>query len=355
MTNVNGTTPRTWLFGSATRGLFGGRGLEAISIRCETLGRERSAKSTTLLEFGRGPLNAAAPSGLVLASPNPLLTTQRVQKQQQAYRHLQAESYPTSQADEVHVHNLFEADAHRATLEVRDTVGQVISRTNPDSPVEDQQRHEEQLTRVAKTDVALLFVSCPSGNSSAEQAVFEQDVELYTDTFRAALRKRTEPLPLAVGLVLTMIDARFADEAAARETLTEEVLRLNLGKLVRLLEDSPKVGLGALHFVTAFGFGNSVPAVVPAAAAGERRPAGVPSTNGLGEWRLKPGCSPVPFGLDTLAWWTLKAGLMLKPEEAEPARLARLLDADLKSADAWVVELACGKKQPAAAGERRPR
>jgi hypothetical protein len=79
----------------------------------------------------------------------------------------------------------------------------------------------------------------------------------------------------------------------------------------------------------------------------------VPSTQGLREWRLKPGCSPVPFGLDVLAWWTLKAGLMLKPEEAEPARLASLLDDDLKSTEAWTVDLACGKKPAVVNRERR--
>jgi hypothetical protein len=109
-----------------------------------------------------------------------------------------------------------------------------------------------------------------------------------------------------------------------------------------LAEGSRKIGLASIIPVSAFGFGTAMP-TEPA----EEFPinGGVsPYSEGEVEWLLKPDAAPEPFNLTALVWWCLMGGLLFKPADEggeELARVARMLNDDLRAMDAWVVPLNC--------------
>jgi len=159
---------------------------------------------------------------------------------------------------------------------------------------------------------------------------------------REALKVRTNATPVAVELVLSKIDAPFACPEEAREALTPDRLRGMLGRLVRIVEGSSKVGFGAIVPVSAFGFGTTVPAVDQHAATD--RPAGGFSLLSHGEREdvLKPDAMPEPFNLTAAVWWACMAGLLLKPADGRGQHLAdtaRLMATDLEAMEAWFVPL----------------
>jgi hypothetical protein len=117
-----------------------------------------------------------------------------------------------------------------------------------------------------------------------------------------------------------------------------------LGRLVRIVEDSDKVGLAAVAPVSAFGLGTAQVLDEPAVPVDETVRGFSPLSRGEAEWNLKPDASPAPFNLTGLVWWTVLAGLLLKPadgQERDLARTARLLGDDLRAMDAWFVPLEC--------------
>jgi hypothetical protein len=116
------------------------------------------------------------------------------------------------------------------------------------------------------------------------------------------------------------------------------------GRLVRIVEGSAKVGLGAVFPVSAFGFGTAVRSGEPAPARTAVRPSGGYSvvSQDEAEWLLKPGTSPAPFNRTAATWWAVMSGLLLKPADArgeERAQTVRLMADDLAAHGAWFVPL----------------
>jgi hypothetical protein len=314
-----------------------------VTVRQETIGREHSGKTALKVSYYKGPLQGAQASGLELTAADPRVMSRWMLDALETYRDLTRHGLLSTLEPEVTEYHLFEADAPRVILQLREVVGQVLTHTTPDSPDADQARYRTYVENLSQADVLQVVMSCPAEGTTAEIERYEGDLQLHASFLREALRVRSSPRPCAVALVLTKLDARFANEQEARSVLTDDKLRAALARLVRIATGSEKVGMAGIFPVSAFGFGNAVPA--PEAGPGSGPAQGYsPLSQGEPEWLLKPHASPAPFNLTGLVWWTLMAGLLLKPAdgtEKELARLANLLADDLQDMEAWFVPLPC--------------
>jgi hypothetical protein len=342
----NTNTPRglNWLFGGGRRGPT--RPVEPVplAIWLETIGREHSGKSALKVAYFKGPLQGAQPSGLELTAAEPTVMAEWIRDALQMYRELSRRGLVTTLEPEVTEFHLFEADNRLAVLRHREVVGQVLSHTTGDSSDEQKAQYQTYVQNLSKATILQVVLSCPPDASAADMDRFEADLYLHAAYLRKALEVREAGWPCAVALVLTKLDTRFADEEEARTALTDERLRAILSRLVRIVEGSAKVGMGAIFPVSAFGFDNAVPAPEANGQVRVLAPGSSPLSQGETEWILKPDRSPAPFNLTGLVWWSLMAGHLLHPvdgREREMGRVAALLAEDLAALDAWFVPLTC--------------
>jgi hypothetical protein len=337
-----------WLFGTPEKPATLCNRPVPVTVRLETIGREHSGKTAKKVCFYKGPLQGAIASGLELTADDPRHMSRWMQDALEIYRSLQGRGLLTTLDPEVTEYHLFEADEPRLVFQVREVVGQVLTHTTPESDAAIQDRYAKYVANLSQAHVLEVVIPCPPAEgSSADQTRFEADLQLHASYLREALKVRGTDLPCAVILILNKLDTRFANEAEARAALTDERLRTALGRLVRIAEGSQKVGLGAIFPLTAFGFGNAVPAEEEAGAgrAGRSVAGGASAlSHDETEWLLKPNAMPAPFNLTALVWWEIMAGLLLKPadgRERELARLAEMLRGDLEAMEGWYVPLAC--------------
>jgi hypothetical protein len=314
-------------------------------LRLEPFGREHGGKTALRSCLSRGPLLGAQNSGLELTAADPRVLNQWMREAIERFRDLQVRGLTTTPEPNVTEYLLCEADTPCAVLQWKDSVGQLLTHTLPDSPEVQQNRWDEMIDQLAQADVLLALVNCPPRGAAADLERFEGELQLQAGILRAALLKRPGHRPLAFGIAVNKLDAGFPTEAEARAALTDDRLRTALARLVRLAEGSPKVGMAAILPVSAFGFGTALPAPETANAAAADKARGFsPLSEGETEWLLKPNTSPKPFNLTGLVWWCLMAGLLLQPadeRQEELTRLARLLADDLQAMNAWVVPLRC--------------
>lgn len=335
-----------WLFGNTATAIPPRTSRPPVTIRLETIGREHSGKTAKKVSLYKGPLQRAQASGLELTADDPRRMSRWMQDALEIYRSLQDRGLLTTLDPEVTEYHLFEADEPRLVLQLREVVGQTLTHTTPESDQADQERYQTYVNNLGQADVLEVIITCPPAEGRpGDLERLEADLHLHASYLREALKVRAPGPPCAVALILHKVDARFVNEAEARAALTDERLRTLLGRLVRIVEGSEKVGQAAIFPISAFGFGNAVPAPEAPPFEVDLVTAGSSLlSHDETEWLLKPNVSPAPFNLTALVWWELMAGLLLKPadgREQDLLRLVELLGGDLETMGAWYVPLTC--------------
>src|ERR1700722_2872406 len=96
------------------------------------------------------------------------------------------------------------------------------------------------------------------GATASDRERFEDDLKIATGYLRKALELRQDDRSFALAIILTKVDTLFPTPDAAREELSDELLRQSLRPLVTLAGMSDKVHEAAILPCSAFGFGNAV-------------------------------------------------------------------------------------------------
>jgi len=314
-----------------------------IVVTVETLGREHAGKSAARLMVAKVVQKGPQESGLELTSPDPRALVKLVNVATATYQGLQkAGMIATLEAEQMLCH-LCEADRLRAVLRQRDSIGHLLSfgEGSNDKRFEEQLvRHHENLTAA---DVIHVFVSCPPDDRPETLEQFENELGLLTNNLRVALNHRRTVRKLAVAVILSKPDGVYGSAEEAKAALPDDRLRDLFRRLVLLLEGSERVGLAAVFVVSAFGYGKARLQEQTGQATGAQ--AGHSLFSRLDRKHiLKENAQPDPHNLTALVWWSLMAGLALKPAGAqgpEIARTAKMLLSDLKAMGGWYMPLQC--------------
>ncbi|MBY0458296.1 MAG: hypothetical protein K2V38_13225, partial [Gemmataceae bacterium] len=259
-------------------------------------------------------------------------------------RGLQHAGFTSTIVPELIQYHLFEADRLRAVLKLRESIGQLLSYTDEDSGRRAQEQFAKHHENLAVADVIHVFVSCPTDDRPESLERLQNDLALLMPNLRAVLACRPPGRQAAVAVVVSKPDPAFPTADDARAALTDERLRGMLHRLVLLLEGSDRVGLAAVFVVSAFGYGKARRLDGGGAAGGAPAKGFSLLSQGEAEWVLKEGEAPAPHNLTALVWWTLMAGLALKPADRrgpELARTAKLLLDDIKATGGWYLPLNC--------------
>jgi hypothetical protein len=321
--------------------------LDHLNVTVETLGREHSGKTGAKAMMFKITQGGQLPSGLELSALDPRMMVRLMNESIQTYQGLQYNGFISTIEPKVTAYHLFESDTARAILQLRESVGQLLTFTDEASDQRLQEQYTKHLAQLAKADVIHIFVSCPADNSPENVARLQNDLTNLMPNLRAILNTRQGDRKVAVALILTKADGAFATPEEAKAALTDDNLRGMFSRIVRLLEGSERVGLAAIIVLSAFGYGKARILEAPAAAANAGKgPARGFSllSQGEPEWILKEGMMPEPHNLTELVWWTLMAGLALKKADhhgEELARTVKMLQDDLKAMNAWFVPLNC--------------
>src|ERR1051326_974285 len=230
--------PFSWLWNKETPMAVTTVPLEVPTVRVRSVGREGVAKSAVKMALLDGPLQGAQASGLELTTRDPRHTAQLMWEMRELYRSLQQQGLSSTVDDQLFEFLLMRADEQLAVLERREVVGQLLTHWCPDnSDPKQQEKHQERYKKwhddVKQADVIEVFVPCPPADDRPEDMErFNRDVHLAADYLRDFLAARSIDSPVAVLVLLTKIDVRFASEKEAREALTDERLRTALDRLV---------------------------------------------------------------------------------------------------------------------------
>jgi hypothetical protein len=328
--------------------LFGGRQTnavesESVQIAVETLGREHSGKTGARAMHQTITQNGPLPSGLELSASDPRTTARWLKENIEVFRGLQKGGFTSTIDPSQMQYDLFEADQTRAGYVHRESIGQLLTFTQDgDKKLQEHfAKHQEQMSRA---DVIHVFVPCPPDDKPENMRRLQNDLTILNANLRGVLNCRQSDRKIAVVLILTRPDGAYASADEAKSALTDERLRAMLNRLVRLVEGSERVGLGAILVTSAFGYGKARK-LEQQATNSSTPPKGLSLlSEGEPEWILKEGEWPEPHNLTGLVWWSIMAGLLLKKagrRGEEMARTAQMLLDDLKAMQAWYVPLNC--------------
>ena len=314
-------------------------------IVVETLGREHSGKTGIRSMHFKVTQQGPLPSGLELSAADPRTTPRMMNEAIATYRGLQRGGF-TSTIDPTQVqYHLYEADRMRAVYSHRESIGQLLTFTQDATDKKLQEQFSKHHDNLARTNVLHIFVSCPSDDRPESLERLQNDLTILTPNLRAALNCRQGDQKLAAAIILSKPDGPFASVEDARSALPDDRLRGLMQRLVRLLEGSERVGLGAIFVTSAFGYGKGRKLEQAAGGNGAVPPKGFSLlSEGEPEWILKEGEAPEPHNLTALVWWSIMSGLLLKKAShrgEEMARTAQMLADDLKAMKAWYVPLNC--------------
>jgi hypothetical protein len=345
-----GGTSRSWFLGRSQPPAVPEKPTPLATVPIEMIGREHSGKTALKICYYKGPLAGPQPSGLELAAADPRVMTQWMIDALETYRDLTGRGLVSTLDPEVIPYQLYFADEPRAVLQLREVVGQILTHTTPDCDEQQQGQYRACVENLTRADVLQVVIGCPASHEPADLERFEADLVVTADYLREALKVRATTSPVAVQLLLAKVDIPFGSPQEAQAALPNDRLTGMLGRLVRVVEGSAKVGMGAIFPVSAFGFNTAGRPSGPATTAGagpEGRPVGGFSlvNQGEPEYLLKPGVKPAPFNLTAAVWWAVMAGLLLKPADDRGQQLAdtaRMMAGDLEAMKAWFVPLKAG-------------
>ncbi len=318
---------------------------EPTTVQVETLGREHSGKTGGKAMMFKITQQGPLPSGLELSAQDPRGLVRLMNDSIATFRGLQHAGFTSTIEPEQIQYHLFEADRPRAVLKLRESVGQLLTYTDEDSGRRMQEQFGKHHENLAVADVVHVYVSCPADDRPESIDRLQNDLTLLVPNIRAALACRPNGRKVAFAIVVSKPDGAFSTAEEAKAALSDERLRGMLHRLVLLLEGSERVGLAGIFPVSSFGYGKARRLDAGGAEAGSSPAKGFSLlSQGEAEWILKEGQTPAPHNLTGLVWWTLMAGLALKPADhrgQELARTAKLLLEDLKAMNAWYVPLNC--------------
>jgi hypothetical protein len=315
---------------------------DPTSILMEMIGREHSGKTALKTCYYKGPLAGPQASGLELAAADPRVMARWMIEAIETYRDLTGRGLVSTLDPEVISYHLYYADEARAILQLREVVGQILTHTTPDSDDKQQAQYQAYVENLTRADVLQVVIGCLPSDEPSDLMRFEADLMVTAGYLREALKVRTNPTPVAVQLLLSKVDAAFDRADESKKALPDERLVAMLGRLVRIVEGSTKVGMAAIFPVSAFGFGATHQATEPVATTDYPLGGFSVVSEGEIEYLLKPGAIPTPFNLTAAVWWAIMAGLMLKPADESASKLAdtaRMMVADLEAMGAWFVPL----------------
>ncbi len=322
---------------SILKSLFGSRSIPVPQLKLGVIGRENAGKTALFKTLYAGPMQIDLPSGLRLGVQDPRRMAELIRDSRETYRVLHERGLHSTVDPKRIEYQLLDLGRMRLALHIREVVGQVLTRTLPQSPAQQQQLYADYLTDLAASEVLWLLLPCPPASASEEdQERLYDDFLLSAAYAQAALRQRGRPC--AVAIVLSKLDTRYGTEEQARERLHTDVLGW-----LRRQASSCLLGLENLEELTifplsSFGFGRS--AVKPRTDK-ERTARSLDEP----EWVLRAGAGPRPFNLTALVLWSLVAGLRHREvatvgrEERELAQLLWRLQTDLESLDGWYYTL----------------
>lgn len=316
-------------------------GVPEVRIGC--IGRGHAGKTALFHALGENLVGDFLRSGLHLDAADPRDVARMIREADEARRLLHQTGLPPT-TEPAHIrYCLYDGDAPRVVCRMREVVGQVLTHTLPDSDQGTQARYAKYLKSLVASNVLWAVVPCPPADPGPrDRRRYANDLRITQAYLREALRLRTARQPAAVALVLTKTDALFPDAAAARDALTDDVLRRALGPLVQLIEGSAHVTDAAVFPVTAFGYGKAV----LRAEAGDRHGAPGSAAEPFGDeptWLLRDGEAAEPHNLDTLLLWSILLGLMNR-DGGTPAAdaISRVWRDDLEAGDPWLVPIKGG-------------
>jgi hypothetical protein len=321
---------------SILKNLFGSRSVEIPQLKLGVIGRENAGKTALFKTLYAGPMQIDLPSGLRLGVQDPRRMAELIRDSRETYRGLHERGLlSTVDPKEIEYH-LLDLGRVRLGLQIREVIGQVLTRTMPQSPAQQQQLYADYLTDLATSDVLWMLLPCPPASSTEEdQERLYDDFLLSSAYAQAAMRQRGKPCAMAI--VLSKLDSRYGTEDQARERVQNDVLgwlRRQASNCLLGLENLEEL---TIFPVSSFGFGRSV---IKPHTDKERSS----RSSEEAEWVLR-GAGPRPFNLTPLVLWSLVAGLrhrevtVVGREERELAQLLWRLQTDLESLEGWYYTL----------------
>jgi hypothetical protein len=308
------------------------RSVPAVTI--EQVGREHSGKSVLVDSLYPAVVRPMLGSGLTIGAGDPRLVARMMLRWRKLDDQVRLTGRQTTIRPELSRLRLFENDQERARLQIRDSVGQVLTRTPVAATGERAEAYDAYLAGLAVADVLWLVVPClPKLHTREDLRRIRDDLTLTMAYAQHVLRQRDRDHPCAVALVLSRVDVRYDSETALRRLLPCELLA-GLRTWFRGVTDLPAVTDAAIFPVSAFGFG--VAQELPAAK--QQRD---DLTFGEKEWILRQGAEQRPYNVAPLFVWSLLAALQERPADdgtadaEDLARVCRLLRDDLAAMPGW--------------------
>lgn len=307
------------------------------SIGVSVVGRECAGKTTIFNMLYQTTGTLILDSRLSFGGRDPLEEGVRLDKVETVIRDLKDQGIPSTVATSA-IEWLVYA-GHRPVLAVKsqEVVGQILTRTRPDSPPDLKKLYGEYLGFLADADVLWAVIPCPpSDMNAADRERLQRDLATTRSYLRAALNARTAKHPSSVVVVLTKVDGMFETAEQARAQLDDRTLTRLVEPLVNVcLSDA--VSQVAICPVSAVGFGNAVR--MDGTNDAQRSE---PRTDEPG-YRLGADATTEPFNLATLLVYSMVAGLMPKEVDAESpsgkalVQTLQRLTGDLNALNGWLV------------------
>jgi hypothetical protein len=318
-------------------------GIPEVRVGC--IGRGHAGKTALFHVLAESFVGDFLPSGLHLDAADPREVARMIREAEEARRSLQRSGLPPTTEPSQIRYCLYDGDDPRALCVMQEVVGQVLTHTLPDSDPRLQASYVQYLKSLVNAHVLWVVIPCPPADTGThDRRRYANDLRITLAYLREALRLRTVRQPAAVALVLTKTDALFPDAHAAREALTDDVLRRALGPLVPLIETSEHVSDAAVFPVTAFGYGKAV----LRGDGPDRDGAPGSADEPFGDepiWLLREGEAPEPHNLDSLLLWSLLLGLLNRVGDTggpSADAIGRVWRDDLEAGEPWLVPIKGG-------------
>lgn len=300
--------------------------VEAPSLTIVPIARGHAGK-TACLRTVHAAIRDRLPSGLRLGGGNPLEVASNVERFRQTVRQLTSQGLTQTLAPEVFSLSLQQADATAVTVNIVDVIGQVLTRTTPDSSEEQLDRYAKYQAFLTAADVIWVIASPPSEDNGGALDRWADELMIIRAYLLETIRHKTRPC--TVVLALSKADTLFQTEKDLRAKLTSGVLRGLMEPLIDLIEQtSPqRISRCAIFPISSFGFGRAH------ASANSPSATGNPEEDEL-EWLLRPNVSVAPFNIVPALLYSIACGLRDKyselPASKECQSLVRLLEKDLE-------------------------